>query len=76
MTLPNNIILSNAIKSLTDVDFIINGMPETEKEISENVKWIVGEDSIERAIYGDNSAVTWAQIKTKYDELKAIEEAK
>jgi coenzyme F420-reducing hydrogenase gamma subunit len=71
MTLPNNIILSNAIKSLTNVDFIIKGMPETEAEIAENVKWIVGEDSAERAIYGDNSEVTWSQIKTKYDELKA-----
>ena len=52
------------------VDFIILGHPETEEEISNAVKWIVDETETECAIYGDNNDVTWAEIKTKYDELK------
>ena len=71
MSVENLIHLSNAIKSLTSVDFIILGHPETEEEISNAVKWIVDEDENECAIYGDNNDVTWTEIKTKYDELKA-----
>ena len=70
MSVENLIHLSNAIKSLTSVDFIILGNPETEEEISNAVKWIVSENENESAIYGDNNDVTWTQIKTKYDELK------
>ena len=70
MSVENLIHLSNAIKSLTSVDFIIHGNPDTEEEISNAVKWIVSENENESAIYGDNNDVTWTQIKTKYDELK------
>ena len=70
MSVENLIHLSNAIKSLTSVDFIILGNPQTEEEISNAVKWIVSENENESAIYGDNNDVTWKQIKTKYDELK------
>ena len=70
MSVENLIHLSNAIKSLTSVDFIILGNPQTEEEISNAVKWIVSENENESAIYGDNNDVTWTQIKTKYDELK------
>ena len=70
MSVENLIHLSNAIKSLTSVDFIILGNPETEEEISNAVKWIVDETETECAIYGDNNDVTWTEIKTKYDELK------
>ena len=70
MSVENLIHLSDAIKSLTSVDFIILGHPETEEEISNAVKWIVDEDKNQCAIYGDNNDVTWTEIKTKYDELK------
>ena len=70
MSVENLIHLSNAIKSLTSVDFIILGNPETKEEISNAVKWIVDETETECAIYGDNNDVTWTEIKTKYDELK------
>ena len=70
MSVENLIHLSDAIKSLTSVDFIILGNPETKEEISNAVKWIVDETETECAIYGDNNDVTWAEIKTKYDELK------
>tara|TARA_R100001460_G_scaffold730_2_gene3311 strand:- start:204 stop:419 length:216 start_codon:yes stop_codon:yes gene_type:complete len=71
MSVENILHLSNAIKSLTSVDFIILGNPDTEEEISNAVKWIVSENANESAIYGDNNDVTWKQIKTKYDELKS-----
>ena len=45
-------------------------MPTTEADISPNVRWIVETDSTGAAVYGDNSAVTAAQIKAKFDELK------
>ena len=70
MSVENLIHLSDAIKSLTSVDFIILGHPETKEEISNAVKWIVDETETECAIYGDNNDVTWTEIKTKYDELK------
>ena len=70
MSVENLIHLSDAIKSLTSVDFIILGNPETKEEISNAVKWIVDETETECAIYGDNNDVTWTEIKTKYDELK------
>lgn len=70
ITTPDNIILSNAIKELTNVDFIIIDSPTTEAGMEDNIKWIVSEDANGSAIYGDNSEVTWAEIKAKFDELK------
>jgi hypothetical protein len=51
-------------------DFQCYNSPQTEEEYNRDVKWIVGEDEIGSAVYGETQLVTWQQVQELAEEAR------
>jgi len=71
----NVLELKKSIHRLGDYQFIIIGSPDevTEDFFDDNIKWVVGKDERENAIFGDKpSEVTWAKAKAEMDKIDYV----
>jgi hypothetical protein len=60
---------AQAILSLGNYQFHIQGNVTNETDFNNNVKWVTGEDSNGQAIFGTKpDAVTWAKVKADMDK--------
>jgi hypothetical protein len=69
----------DALIELGIEEWVLNGIPSSESEFNQMFAKVTGEDDQGAAILStnpDDFGVTWAQLKTKYDELNAAEPLK
>lgn len=68
------ITITDALKALSQTNFICNGEPTSQEEFEQMFSPVTGEDEHGSAIFETDPAewsVTWTQVKAKYDELVA-----
>ena len=68
------ITITDALKALSQTNFICNGEPTSQEEFEQMYAPVTGEDEHGSAIFETDPAewsVTWTQVKAKYDELVA-----
>lgn len=69
-----DITITDALKALSQTNFICNGEPTSQEEFEQMYAPVTGEDEHGSAILETDSSewsVTWTQVKVKYDELVA-----
>lgn len=69
-----DITITDALKALSQTNFICNGEPTSQEEFEQMYALVTGEDEHGSAILETDSSewsVTWTQVKAKYDELVA-----
>lgn len=69
-----DITITDALKALSQTNFICNGEPTSQEEFEQMYALVTGEDEHGSAILETDSSewsVTWTQVKVKYDELVA-----
>ena len=69
-----DITITDALKALSQTNFICNGEPTSQEEFEQMYAPVTGEDEHGSAILETDSSewsVTWTQVKAKYDELVA-----
>ena len=69
-----DLTITDALKALSQTNFICNGEPTSQEEFEQMYALVTGEDEHGSAILETDSSewsVTWTQVKAKYDELVA-----